>query len=278
MHNRFCLSGRRSYAIKIIFSNNLNVIIIKKSVIVITLGDSLMRYSERARQAIRFAHQEAARLGHDHISTGHLLLGLIRQGEGAAIQILKDANVDLEKIKSEIESLMEDRGRSSTIGKIQFSSKTNSALKYAEKESDSMGHKYVGTEHILIGLLLENEGVAGKALAKYNIDISHVRDVARSITTNEEEHSETMTFHSADLTLSAGELKDSFQRVYTNNEVLNLEEASRLLRINVEVFKKLLAEEKIPARMIDGEWRFNRESLLKWLGEGSSLDYIKNET
>ncbi|MGQ9608919.1 MAG: Clp protease N-terminal domain-containing protein [bacterium] len=238
-----------------------------------------MRYSERARQAIRFAHQETARLGHDHISTGHLLLGLIRQGEGAAIQILKDANVDLEKIKSEIESLMEDRGRSSIIGKIQFSSKANEVLKYAEKESDSMGHKYVGTEHILIGLLLEAEGIAGKALAKYNIDINHVRAIAQSIEANEEGHSETLTFHSADLTLSATELKDNFQRIYTNNnDVLNLEEASRLLRIKVEAFEKLLATERIPARMIDGEWRFNRASLLEWLGTGNSLDYIKSKT
>ncbi len=235
-----------------------------------------MRYSERARQAIRFAHQETARLGHDHISTGHLLLGLIRQGDGAAIQILKDANLDLEKIKSEVESLMEDRGRSSIIGKIQFSSKANYALKCAEKESESMGHKYVGTEHILIGLLLESEGVAGKALAKYNIDINHVRAIAQSITTDEEEHSETITFHSTDLSLT--ELKDNFQRTYVNSDVLNLEEASGLLRVKTEVFEKLLATERIPARMINGEWRFNRSSLLEWLGSGNSLDYIKSET
>lgn len=234
-----------------------------------------MRYSERARQAIRFAHQEAARLGHDHISTGHLLLGLIRQGEGAAIQILQSANVDLEKIKTEVESLMEDRGRSSTIGKLQFSSKTNTALKYAENESENMGHKYVGTEHILIGLLLESEGVAAKALAKYNIDINHVRTFAQSIYTNEEEPSETITFHSTDLSLSQS--NEKFHKTYADNEVLNLEEASKLLRIKVEVFEKLLNTERIPARMIDGEWRFNRASLLEWLGSGSSLDYVKSE-
>lgn len=235
-----------------------------------------MRYSERARQAIRFAHQETARLGHDHISTGHLLLGLIRQGEGTAIQILKDSNVDLEKFKTEIESLMEDRRRSSTIGKLQFSNRANVALKYAEKESESMGHKYVGTEHLLIGLLLESEGVAAKALAKYNIDINHVRSIAQSIETIEEERSETMTFHSTNLSLT--ESRESFHETYLNKEVLNLEEASRLLRIKSEVFEKLLSTERIPARMIDGEWRFSRTSLLEWLGSGNSLDYIKSKT
>ncbi len=158
---------------------------------------------------------------------------------------------------------------------IQFSSKTNVALKYAEKESESMGHKYVGTEHILIGLLLESEGVAAKALAKYNIDINHVRAIAQSIEADEEEHSETMTFHSTNLTLT--ESRENFQKIYANNEVLDLEEASRLLRIKVEILEKLLSNERIPARMIDGEWRFNRASLLEWLGAGNSLDYIKSD-
>ena len=75
-----------------------------------------MRYSKRAESVIRFANQEAARLDHDHISTGHLLLGSIREGGGAAITFLKDINVDLEKMKAELESVMESKGRGSVIG------------------------------------------------------------------------------------------------------------------------------------------------------------------
>ena len=128
-----------------------------------------MRYSRRAQLAIRLASQEAARLDHDHVSTGHLLLGLVREGEGAAITFLKDAKVDLEKMKAELESIMNNKGRGPVVGKLQLTARANEALKMAAEESQNMGHKYVGTEHILLGIIREADGVASKTLSKFGI-------------------------------------------------------------------------------------------------------------
>ena len=234
-----------------------------------------MRYSERVQSVIRFARQEAARLGHDHISTGHLLLGLIREGEGAAIVILENANVDLEEMKAELESMMENKGRTSfVIGQLQLTNRANNALRLADEESQNMGDEYVGTEHLLIGIIREREGVASKALAKFGIDLDRARSAAQAVRAGEEEFSETVTFRNVDVTMPAQEsntdyLPDAFER-----EVLNLEEASQLLGITVDDLSKLLEAEDLPARMIGGKWRFSRTALIKWLSEGRSRSYF----
>ncbi|MDQ1329053.1 MAG: ATP-dependent Clp protease ATP-binding subunit ClpC, partial [Candidatus Poribacteria bacterium] len=160
-----------------------------------------MRYSERASMAVRYASQEAARLGHDHVSTGHLLLGLVRQGDGAAIDILNDSAVDLERLKSEVEGMIEDSGRGTVIGKLQLSIRAKDVLRFAEEESQSMGHKYLGTEHILLGLIREQEGVAAKALTKLGISLQRTRAIALTVEVQEEEPVETITFQNAGMTV-----------------------------------------------------------------------------
>lgn len=231
-----------------------------------------MRYSKQARSAIRFANQEAARLGHNLISTGHLLLGLIRQGEGTAMEILKDANVDIEKMRIELENTMEDKGRGIVFSKMQFGERASNALKLAEEESQNMGHKYIGTEHILLGLIREQEGVAGKALAKFGVKLNRAKAVAHAVSADEDEYPQTLTFRSDRLTIS-NSITDHMAVVY-EKEVLDLEEASELLRITVNDLNKLLRTEDVPARMIGGQWRFSRSALVRWLGEGKSRDYI----
>jgi excisionase family DNA binding protein len=230
-----------------------------------------MRYSKRAQSVIRFANQEAARLGHDHISTGHLLLALIREGEGTAITFLKDANVDLEKMKAELESIMENRGRGSVIGQLQLTGRANTVLELAAEESQNMGHKYIGTEHLLVGLIREREGVASKTLTRFGVDLDRARSAAQTIADNEEEHFETLTFHNVEVTVPTRE--DS--PASAAKEVLSLEEASQLLGITVDDLSKLLEAEDLPARMISGQWRFSRSALIRWLGEGRSQSYLK---
>jgi len=234
-----------------------------------------MRYSTRAQSVIRFANQEAARLGHDHISTGHLLLGLMREGEGAAITFLKDANVDLEKMKAELEGVMESKGRGSVIGQLQITDRANTALKLAAEESQNMGHKYVGTEHLLLGLIREHEGVASKALAKFGIDLDGARSAAKAIAADEEEHFETLTFRNVEVTVPTRENLSPLAA--SEKEVLGLEEASRLLGITVDEMSELLEAEDLPARMIGGQWRFSRSALIRWLGEGRSRSYLKRQ-
>jgi len=234
-----------------------------------------MRYSERASMAVRYASQEAARLGHDHVSTGHLLLGLVRQGDGAAIDILNDSAVDLERLKSEVEGMIEDSGRGTVIGKLQLSIRAKDVLRFAEEESQSMGHKYLGTEHILLGLIREQEGVAAKALTKLGVGLQRARAIALTVEVQEEEPVETITFQNAGMTVSAYSPTATYTETHQQKDVLNLEEASELLKIDVGEMDELLRKENIPARKISGQWKFSRSALLKWLGDGNSKDYIE---
>lgn len=237
-----------------------------------------MRYSERAQSIIQFARQEAARLGHEHISTGHLLLGLIRSGEGAAITLLKDANVNLEEMKSELENIMESKGRGAVIGQLQITSRAEKALKMAAEESQKMGHKYIGTEHILVGLISERDGVAAKSLISSGIDLEKARSAAQSIEIPEDEPSETSTASSSvEMIIPTPEFVEDYSLASAAEEVLDLEEASRLLRITVSDLNGLLKEEDLPARIIEGQWRFSRSALIKWLGEGSSRNYADSD-
>jgi len=233
-----------------------------------------MRYSERARMAVRYASHEAARLGHDHISTGHLLLGLIRQGDGTAIDILNDSTVNLEGLRNEIEGMIEDSGRGTVIGKLQFSNRVKDALRFAEEESQSMGHKYLGTEHLLLGLIREQEGVAAKVLTKFGISLQRTRDIAMTVEVQEEEPIETITFHNSGMTVSAYKPETTRTATDYGKDVLNLDEASELLQIEIGEMEELLKTESIPVRKIGGQWRFSRDALLKWLGDGNSKDYI----
>jgi ATP-dependent Clp protease ATP-binding subunit ClpC len=232
-----------------------------------------MRYSERASMAVRYASQEAARLGHDHVSTGHLLLGLVRQGDGAAIDILNDSAVDLERLKSEVEGMIEDSGRGTVIGKLQLSIRAKDVLRFAEEESQSMGHKYLGTEHILLGLIREKEGVAAKALTKLGVGLQRARAIALTVEVQEEEPVETITFQNAGMTVSAYNRTATYTETHQQKDVLNLEEASELLKIDIGEMDELLRVENIPARKINGQWKFSRSALLKWIGEGNSKDY-----
>jgi excisionase family DNA binding protein len=235
-----------------------------------------MRYSRRAQLAIRLASQEAARLDHDHVGTGHLLLGLVREGEGAAITFLKDAKVDLEKMKAELESVMNNKGRGSVIGKLQLTNSANEALKMAAEESQNMGHKYVGTEHILLGIIAERDGVASKTLSKFGIDLDRAQAAAQAIVVDEEEHAETLTFQNVDATVPMEQSSVDYPLTFFDKEVLNLEEAGRLLGTTVDDLKKLLQTEDLPARMIGGQWRFSRSALIRWVGEGKSRSYLKS--
>jgi len=237
-----------------------------------------MRYSERAQSIIQFARQEAARLGHEHISTGHLLLGLIRAGEGGAITFLKDANVNLEDMKSELENVMESKGRGAVIGQSQITSRADKALEMAAEESQKMGHKYIGTEHILVGLIRERDGVASKSLISSGIDLKKARSAAQSIEVVEDGPSETLTSSSVEIAIPTPEFVEDYSPASSAEEVLDLEEASHLLRITISDLNELLKEEDLPARVICGQWRFSRSALIKWIGEGSSRNYEDSET
>ncbi|MFZ2603920.1 MAG: ATP-dependent Clp protease ATP-binding subunit [Candidatus Omnitrophota bacterium] len=134
------------------------------------------RFTERARKVIILAKEEARRFNHDYIGTEHILLGLIREGEGVAAAVLQKIGVSLESIRLEIEKLVQPGPATQIIGDIPFTPRAKKALELAAEEARSLGHNYIGTEHLLLGLIREGEGVASQVLLNLGLDLNAVRN------------------------------------------------------------------------------------------------------
>jgi ATP-dependent Clp protease ATP-binding subunit ClpC len=134
------------------------------------------KFTERVRKVMYLAREEAGRLQHDYIGTEHLLLGLIREGEGIAANVLTNLGLDLEVIRQTVESMVAAPGSSLTLGEIPFTPKAKRVLELAIEEARQLGHNYVGTEHLLLGLIREGEGVAARVLQELGVDRKKVRD------------------------------------------------------------------------------------------------------
>ncbi len=134
------------------------------------------KFTERVRKVIYLAREEASRLQHDSIGTEHLLLGLLREGEGIAATVLANLGLDLDEIRHRVESMVAQTGGTLTIGEIPFTSNAKRVLELSVDEARQLGHNYVGTEHLLLGLIREGEGVAAKVLMDMGVDRKKVRD------------------------------------------------------------------------------------------------------
>ncbi|MBD3236084.1 MAG: AAA domain-containing protein [Candidatus Eisenbacteria bacterium] len=134
------------------------------------------KFTERVRKVIFLAREEASRLQHDSIGTEHLLLGLLREGEGVAARVLGNLGLDLDAIRQAVEAMVAHTGGTLTIGEIPFTSNAKRVLELSVDEARQMGHNYVGTEHLLLGLIREAEGVAAKVLVDMGVDRKKVRE------------------------------------------------------------------------------------------------------
>ncbi len=134
------------------------------------------RFTERARKVIILAKEEAKRFNHDYIGTEHILLGLIREGEGVAATVLEKMGLSLENIRLEIEKLVQPGPATQIIGDLPFTPRAKKALEMAAEEARSLGHNYIGTEHLLLGLIREEEGVASQVLINLGLDLNTVRN------------------------------------------------------------------------------------------------------
>lgn len=132
------------------------------------------RFTERARKVVYLAQQEAARLGHNVVGTEHLLLGLLSEGEGVAAKALESLDIRLDKIRDEVEKII-GSGETNPFGEIPFTPRAKRVLELAVDEGRQLGHNYVGTEHILLGLIREGEGVAAQVLKNLGADLDRVR-------------------------------------------------------------------------------------------------------
>ena len=134
------------------------------------------RFTERARKVIILAKEEARRFNHDYIGTEHILLGLIREGEGVAAAVLEKMGLDLQTIRLEVEKVVQPGPSTQILGDIPFTPRAKKALELAAEEARALGHNYIGTEHILLGIIREGESVASQVLLNLGLDLDRVRN------------------------------------------------------------------------------------------------------
>src|ERR1041384_3536365 len=133
------------------------------------------RFTERARQVVVLAQEEARTLKHNYIGTEHILLGLLREEEGLAARVLESLDITVERVRAQVVRIV-GSGEEVTSGQIPFTPRAKKVLELALREALSLGHNYIGTEHILLGLVRENEGVAARILLDFDADAEKIRN------------------------------------------------------------------------------------------------------
>ncbi len=134
------------------------------------------RFTDRARKVMQLANQEAQRFNHEYIGTEHILLGLVKEGSGVAANVLKNLDIDLRKIRLEVEKLVQSGPEMVTMGRLPHTPRAKKVTEYAMEEARNLNHNYVGTEHVLLGLLREQEGVAAQVLMNLGLKLEEVRE------------------------------------------------------------------------------------------------------
>ncbi len=132
-------------------------------------------FTDRVRKVLAMAREEAIRLKHDYVGTEHILLGLIREGEGVAAAVLANLSADLEELKRLVEGNIRTGKSSSSIGELPYTTQAKNVLEHAMAETEELNHTYVGTEHLLLGLLRQEKGLAAKALGEAGIGLDNAR-------------------------------------------------------------------------------------------------------
>jgi ATP-dependent Clp protease ATP-binding subunit ClpA len=132
------------------------------------------RFTDRARRVVVLAQEEARLLNHNDVGTEHILLGLIHEGEGVAARALESLDISLEAVRAEVTEII-GQGQSAPTGHIPFTPRAKKVLELSLREANELGHDYIGTEHILLGLLREGEGVAAQVLVKLGAILARVR-------------------------------------------------------------------------------------------------------
>jgi ATP-dependent Clp protease ATP-binding subunit ClpC len=134
------------------------------------------RLTDRARKAMQLANQEAHRFNHEYIGTEHILLGLVKEGSGAAANVLKNLDVDLRKIRLEVEKIVQAGPDMIPFPKLPITPRAKKVIELATEEAHRLNHERVGTEHLLLGVLREQEGVAAQVLMNLGLKLQDVRD------------------------------------------------------------------------------------------------------
>jgi hypothetical protein len=160
------------------------------------------KFTDRARQVVVLAQEEARMLDHNYIGTEHLLLGLIHEGEGVAAKALESLGVSLEAVRREVVEMI-GRGQEAPSGHIPFTPRAKNVLELSLREARQLGHEYIGTEHILLGLVREADGVAAQVLVKFGADLNRVRQQVIQLLASSSDEGVTGTRRTAESRLSA---------------------------------------------------------------------------
>ena len=134
------------------------------------------RFTDRAKKVMNLARQEAQRFNHEYLGTEHILLGLVQEGSGVAANVLRNMQIDLAKIRTEVEKLVNSGPSMVTMGQLPFTPRAKKVLELSMEEAGNLGHNYIGTEHLLLGLIKENEGIAAKVLTNLGVKLEDVRE------------------------------------------------------------------------------------------------------
>src|SRR4026209_2212922 len=137
--------------------------------------EAMNNFTPRAQQVLALARKEADRFNHNFVGTEHLLLGLIKLGQGVAVNVLQKMGLDLETVRMEVEKQVGTGPDQKVVGNIPCTPRVKKVLALASKEAKALNHTYVGTEHILLGLLREGDGVAARVLKNLDVDIEQTR-------------------------------------------------------------------------------------------------------
>lgn len=148
-------------------------------------------FTDRSRQVMRLANQEAQRFNHEWVGVEHVLIALIKEDRGVAANVLKNLGIDLRKVRLEVEKLVQIGPEMVTMGKLPQTPRLRKAIEYAMEEARNLQHQYVGTEHILLGLLRDPEGLAAVTLISLGLKLEDVREEVLALLGAVTEESET---------------------------------------------------------------------------------------
>src|SRR5439155_15813070 len=138
------------------------------------MADRFDKFTERARRVLTLAQEEAQRFNHNYIGTEHLLLGLVREGDGVAARVLNNLGVQLPKVRSSVEFII-GRGESMIMGEIGLTPRAKKVIELAVDEAPRLNHHYIGTEHLLLGVIREGEGIAAGVLESLGVSLGEAR-------------------------------------------------------------------------------------------------------
>jgi ATP-dependent Clp protease ATP-binding subunit ClpC len=139
------------------------------------------RFTERAKQVVVLAQEEARALKHNYIGTEHILLGLLREEEGLAARVLESLDITVEEVREQVKRLVGQGDEDIVTGQIPFTPRAKKVLELALREALALGHNYIGTEHVLLGVVRENQGVAARILLDFDADAEKIRKEIMSV-------------------------------------------------------------------------------------------------